>query len=369
MSLEAVLLHYGNRLPSIPVGHTVDMKETYDNMKQLLDCLEYSKYAWHICSDLKVVALLMGLQLGYTKYCCFPCEWDSIARTLHYVKKDWPLRKSLKIGEKNVQHSVLAEPDKILLPPLHIKLGLMNNLVKAMDQNGSAFKYLSEKFPRISEAKIKEGIFVGPQIRQLFIDKKFEYLLKGDEKKYISPVYSVSLTHWPVPDPGEEHTGMASNSGEECEDQPKDLSALGVAQTAFCTLGDTQATSGVPLDPLTDTVPPDLPSAADVPPEALSAAAAPPDSSPAATVSMGQLPGTAVLPDPLSVPVSGMEDSTLLVPVSGVMDAEHQACPHALYHACPCVMCKATFYGCITQPFSAFSTALQWLHFAVFLYP
>ncbi|KAK1805158.1 hypothetical protein P4O66_019509 [Electrophorus voltai] len=107
----------------------------------------------------------------------------SRAHSIHYVKKDWLLRKSLKIGEKNVQHSALAKPDKILLPPLHIKLGLMKNLVKAMDQNGSVFKYLSEKFPQSSEAKIKEGIFVGPQIRQLFIDEKFDNLLKGDEKK------------------------------------------------------------------------------------------------------------------------------------------------------------------------------------------
>ncbi|KAK1789290.1 hypothetical protein P4O66_015230, partial [Electrophorus voltai] len=115
-------------------------------------------------ADLKVVVLLMGLQLEYAKYCCFLCEWDSRAHFLYCVKKDWPLRKSLKIGEKNVQHSALAEPDNILLPPLHIKPGLMKNLVKAMDRNGSAFKYLSENFPWISEAKIKDGIFVDPQI-------------------------------------------------------------------------------------------------------------------------------------------------------------------------------------------------------------
>jgi len=47
------------------------MKETYKNLKQLLNKLEYSKYGWHICGDLKVVSLLMGLQLGYTKYCFF----------------------------------------------------------------------------------------------------------------------------------------------------------------------------------------------------------------------------------------------------------------------------------------------------------
>jgi len=102
---------------------------------------------------------------------------------LHFLKTVWPQRKSLKVGEKNVQHSALAEWHTILLPPLHIKLGLMKNFVKAMDRTGSAFKYLAEKFPRLSEAKIKEGVFVGPQICKLFRDDMFNSLLQGDEKK------------------------------------------------------------------------------------------------------------------------------------------------------------------------------------------
>ena len=52
-----------------------------------------------------------------------------------------------------------------------------------MDRTGPAFKYLAEKFPRLSEAKIKEGVFVGPQIRKLFRHDMFNNLLKGDEKK------------------------------------------------------------------------------------------------------------------------------------------------------------------------------------------
>ena len=47
---------------------------------------------------------------------------------------------------------------KILLPPLHIELGLMENFVKATDQTESALKYLAEKFPRLSEAKIKREL-------------------------------------------------------------------------------------------------------------------------------------------------------------------------------------------------------------------
>ena len=45
-SLKAVLLHNGNVLPSIPVGHVVHMKETHDNMKQLLICIKYEQHQW-----------------------------------------------------------------------------------------------------------------------------------------------------------------------------------------------------------------------------------------------------------------------------------------------------------------------------------
>ena len=67
-SLKAVLLHNGNVLPSIPVGHAIHMKETYESMKELLSCIKYEQHQWHLSGDLKVVALLLGLQGGYTKY-------------------------------------------------------------------------------------------------------------------------------------------------------------------------------------------------------------------------------------------------------------------------------------------------------------
>jgi hypothetical protein len=58
-SLKAVLLHNGNVLPSIPVGFAVNMKASYDNMKLLLNCVNYKKYHWQLCGDLKVVAVLL----------------------------------------------------------------------------------------------------------------------------------------------------------------------------------------------------------------------------------------------------------------------------------------------------------------------
>jgi len=58
----------------------------------------------------------------------------------------------------------------------------MKNLVKAMDKTRLAFQYIRDKFHRISEAKVKEGVFVGPQIRELLEDSAFDRILKGKEK-------------------------------------------------------------------------------------------------------------------------------------------------------------------------------------------
>jgi hypothetical protein len=123
-----------------------------------------------VCGDLKVIALLLGLQIGYTKFCCFLCEWDSRDRKTHFIKKQWPKRKNLTPGKKNVTCKPLVDRKKVYLPPLYIKLGLVKNVVKAMDRDGQVFLHLQRKFPRINDAKIKEGIFTGPQIRELMKD-------------------------------------------------------------------------------------------------------------------------------------------------------------------------------------------------------
>jgi len=58
----------------------------------------------------------------------------------------------------------------------------MKNSVKAMKEEEAAFTYLREKFPRLSEAKLKEGIFIGPKIIDFTKDEYFDKLLQGDEK-------------------------------------------------------------------------------------------------------------------------------------------------------------------------------------------
>ena len=87
-SLKGVLLHNENELASLPVAYSVQMRETYENMKTLLNDLKYDQHQWLICGDLKVIALLLGLQGGYTIYPCFICLWDSRADTLYYQQKE-----------------------------------------------------------------------------------------------------------------------------------------------------------------------------------------------------------------------------------------------------------------------------------------
>lgn len=176
-STKAVLLHIGNKYPSIPVAHSIVLKETYSNLQYILTKINYEVNKWLICADLKVVAILSGLQAGYTKYMCYLCEWDSRAREQHYKRTSWPTRSSSTIGSFNVINEPLVPKQNILLPPLHIKLGLMKQFVKALNQSNPSCLFLKAKFPNLSDAKVKEGIFVGPQIRNLFKDKAFEKTL------------------------------------------------------------------------------------------------------------------------------------------------------------------------------------------------
>ena len=77
-------------------------------------------------------------------------------------------------GQKNVVHTPFMNPEKVYLPLLHIKHGLIKKFIKGMDQNSAGFMYLKYKFPRISDCKMQERVFVGPHIRELIQDVKFE---------------------------------------------------------------------------------------------------------------------------------------------------------------------------------------------------
>jgi hypothetical protein len=58
----------------------------------------------------------------------------------------------------------------------------VKSFVRRMNQEGEAYKYVRGNVPPLSDAKFKEVIFVGPQIRELFRDHQFDETLHGDKK-------------------------------------------------------------------------------------------------------------------------------------------------------------------------------------------
>uniref|UniRef100_A0AAV2M7A1 Uncharacterized protein n=1 Tax=Knipowitschia caucasica TaxID=637954 RepID=A0AAV2M7A1_KNICA len=166
-SLKSVLLHNGNQFASIPLAHSTSLKEKYGAVKYVLDKIQYEQHQWISCVDLKMVNFLLGQQSGFTKYPCFICMWDSRDRAQHYVKKEWPVREQLVPGVRNIINEPLVDREKILIPPLQMKLGLMKQFTRALDKDGRCFNYLCRAFPRLTIEKLKAGIFDGPQIWQL----------------------------------------------------------------------------------------------------------------------------------------------------------------------------------------------------------
>ncbi|GBN24687.1 hypothetical protein AVEN_214162-1 [Araneus ventricosus] len=99
----------------------------------MLSSIEYSKHSWHICADLKVIAVLVGLQAGYTKFFCFLWQWDRRDRKKALHQEGVVQATVPHTGCEEQREKPIVASEKIHLPPLHIKLDLMKNFVKAMD--------------------------------------------------------------------------------------------------------------------------------------------------------------------------------------------------------------------------------------------
>ena len=99
--MEAELLHNGNEYPSVPAAYSHVMKETYENMKIVLQ----------------------------------------------------------------------------KIPPLHIKLGLAKNFIKAIKKDKPGFCHFEKILLGLSKAKMNEDILNGPQITAILKDCNFKSTL------------------------------------------------------------------------------------------------------------------------------------------------------------------------------------------------
>ena len=115
------------------------------------------------------------------KIFCFLYLFDNWVRTEHWIKIDWPGHSELIPGSVNVLAPSLVERSKIVFPPLRIKLGIMKQFVKTLEQDGDCFIYICMKFPCITIKKLNAGIFDKPQIRKLINDANFSNFMNPSE--------------------------------------------------------------------------------------------------------------------------------------------------------------------------------------------
>ena len=111
-NLKAVLLHNCNIYSSILLAYSLQMKEDYENVKQLLIKINYAQFKWYVCGDFKMLGILLGLRRVDAQNTLAFCACGIVELTVSTMRKC--LRKSLKLWilkEKFFKKSVKCFPD------------------------------------------------------------------------------------------------------------------------------------------------------------------------------------------------------------------------------------------------------------------
>lgn len=171
-SLKCVLLHNGNQYPSIPLLYSPTLKETYSDVKLALDLIGYyTKHKWKVIADLKLLNVMCGIGSASSTNPCLLCNWRGTyrgnKRHQQYHQNCQP-RTEFNIGFDSVINKPLVDLEDVLLPPLHIKIGLVAQFIKALSPDGFGFKFIANILNYKSKAKLEAGQLDGTEIRKLF---------------------------------------------------------------------------------------------------------------------------------------------------------------------------------------------------------
>ena len=121
------------------------------NVKTLVIALEYDQFNWQVIRDFRMVAFLVGLQGGLTKFPCYLCHWNSRNTTAHCHRRICPKRIEYSVGYSNIKRDPLIDLIKILLPSLHINLGFIKQFVTRIQTHSSHYK---TSLPRFLQQRI-----------------------------------------------------------------------------------------------------------------------------------------------------------------------------------------------------------------------
>ena len=77
----------------------------------------------------------------------------------------------MTVNEANILNEFLVPRDNIIIPTLHIKLGLMKKFVKTLPVHGCYSYCICNFFPGMSNEKLIERVFSSPLIRKNMRDQ------------------------------------------------------------------------------------------------------------------------------------------------------------------------------------------------------
>ena len=139
---------------------------------------------WSMCWRKLVMISISGLFVLAWRWWTFCCDNSLASPSTHVFctcgivgitrRRTGLCGKNLCREKKGTSSTTLWWTDRILFPPLHIKLGLIKQFTNTLDKHGDCFTYLCQAFPGLTMEKLKADIFVGPHIRQLIRDPEFE---------------------------------------------------------------------------------------------------------------------------------------------------------------------------------------------------
>ena len=187
ITLEGIAFTYsgtsGNELHWITQEDLNDLAPDLYQSKQQSELLASRIKQWNLVQeDVRITSFRNRNKLVFL-WVCKRASPSTVVFSISGIveQKGCGSRKTFVPGEHSLKYNPLVDMNEVLLPRLYIKLGLMNNFVKALHKNGAAFQHLSTVFPGLNAAKLKDGVFVGPQIREVLKDSDFEGLIKLKE--------------------------------------------------------------------------------------------------------------------------------------------------------------------------------------------
>lgn len=168
--MQIVLLQNGSKFTSISVGHSINLKECYENLDLIPTKLPYVDHRWTICRELN-----------------FHVTWSTGWIHKNSMNEIVMIENNI-IQRKNLSKNITAMNQKRWVGKFgwsredvtittSNKWCPMKQFVKAQPEEGGCFKYLWKQFLKLPEAKSKEDILLGTIIRKIMKDEIFEWEL------------------------------------------------------------------------------------------------------------------------------------------------------------------------------------------------